>query len=100
MPDLNISVPYQIPQDEALRRIQRYIAQLKTQYAGTVSDLQESWNGPVGTLSGSASGLSVSGTISVNPSMVVVDIALPFAAAFFKSRIETALRDQLTRILA
>ncbi len=99
MPKLSVSVPYQIPQDEALRRIQAYVAQAKVQYAGKINDLQESWNGYAGSFRASGMGHSASGNVAVNPSIVIVEIALPFAATFIKEKIEAAIRQELTRIL-
>lgn len=100
MPNVNVSVPYQIPQDEALTRIKARIEQLKVQYANTVSNLTENWNGYVGTFSGSASGFSVSGSITVNPSLVTVEVALPFVAFPIKGQIESTIQNELTTLLA
>ena len=100
MPNVKVSVPYQIPQDEALSRIQARIVQIKAQYASTVSNLTENWNGYVGTFSGSARGFSVSGSLAVSPSVVTVDIALPLVALPFKGQIETGIRNELTALLA
>jgi Putative polyhydroxyalkanoic acid system protein (PHA_gran_rgn) len=41
-----------------------------------------------------------SGTVAVIPSDVTVQITLPFAASLFKSKIESGIRDTLTKILA
>src|SRR4029077_11951108 len=96
MPKLSVSVPFQIPQDEALRRIQTRIAQIKAQDSSTVGDLSENWNGYVGTFSGSARGVSVVGILTVNPSDVTVEIPLPFIALPFKGLIETRSCNELT----
>jgi Putative polyhydroxyalkanoic acid system protein (PHA_gran_rgn) len=45
-------------------------------------------------------GQKASGTVTVNPSDVAVQLTLPFAASLFKSKIESGIRDSLTRILA
>ena len=44
MPTVNVSVPFQISQDEALTRIQTHIAQIRALYGNKVSDLRESWS--------------------------------------------------------
>ena len=100
MPKLNVSVPYQISQDEALNRIKAYVAGAKAKYSDKVRDLQENWNGNVGTFSGSGSGFAVSGTIAVNPAVVAVELTVPFAAIFLKGKIESGITDTLTRLLA
>jgi len=65
MPDVKVSVPFQIQQDEALNRVKARLTEIKTQYGNMVSNLTENWNGYVGTFSGSARGFSVSGTVTV-----------------------------------
>lgn len=100
MPTVNVSVPYQISQDEALARIQARVAQIKAQYSNKVSDLRENWSGYVGTFSGSARGFSVSGSLVVNPSVVTVELALPLIAFVYKGQIEAGIRNELITLLA
>jgi hypothetical protein len=100
MSKVNVSVPYQISQDEALRRIRARIEEAKAQAGNTVTNLQENWNGFVGTFSGSTRGATISGSITVNPAVVTVEIPLPFIAFPFKGQIETGIRNELTTLLA
>lgn len=91
MPSLIVSVSHPLSQDEALRRIQATVAQAKAQYSDKIDDLSESWDDYVGTFIASAMKQKASGT---------VEIALPSLAWVFKSRIESGIRDALTRMLA
>ena len=100
MPNITVSVPHQLPQDEALRRTQARIAQFESQFSSKLTDLRENWTGYVGAFSGSARGHSVSGTVVVSPSLVTVEIAIPLLWLVFKGRIETGIRDELTTLLA
>lgn len=100
MPNINVSVPHQLSQDEALRRIQAYIAKLKVQYADTISDLDENWNGYVGSFSASGMGQTITGNVFVNLSEVSVEVTLPFVAMLFKGKIESGIREHLGRLLA
>ncbi len=100
MPGLIVSVSHQLSQDEALRRLQAAIDQAKTQYANKIDDLRQSWNGYLGAFEVSGMGQKASGTVAVNPSDVTVQITLPFTASLFKSKIESGIREMLTRILA
>ena len=95
-----MSVTHRLSQDEALRRIRAAVAQAKAQYSDKINDLRDSWNGYVGTFEVSGMGQKASGTAAVNPSDVTIQITLPFAASLFKSKIESGIRDTLTRILA
>jgi hypothetical protein len=92
MPNMNISIPHHLSQDEALKRIQDAIAQAKAENPGKIKDFQENWNGNVGTFRGSGMGQTASGTITVSASEIVLDLELPFAATFFKAQIEENVR--------
>jgi len=100
MPKLKMSVPHRLPQDEALNRIKGLLGQVKQQYADKISDLHEEWSGNAGTFSFSAMGFSISGSLNVTASEVELNGNLPFAASFFKAKIESAIRERATILLA
>ena len=100
MPSLIVFVSHQLPQDEALRRIQAAVAHAKVQHSDKINDLRDSWSSYVGAFEVSGMGFKGSGMVSVNPSDVTVQTTIPLAALLFKSRIESGIRDALTRILA
>lgn len=99
MPGINVSVPHQLPQDEALSRVKGLLGQVKAQFSDKVSDLQESWTGYVGTFSFSAMGFPVSGTFTVGASEVILQSTLPFAALPFKGKIESTIRERAAILL-
>jgi hypothetical protein len=100
LPNLNISIPHHLSQDEALQRIKNAIAQAKAQHSGKIQDLKENWHRNVGTFSGSAMGQAASGTITVNASEVVLDSTLPFAATLFRGKIEAGIREFAAKLLS
>lgn len=100
MPKLNVAVVHKLPQAEALKRIKSLLGQVKIQHANKISDLQESWTGNTGSFSLKAAGFSFSGTVAVKTSSVEVNGEMPWAAAFFKGRIEAAIRDRAKILLA
>lgn len=100
MSNMNLSVPFQIPQEEAINRIKAYVTRARVQHADKIGNSHEEWNGNVGTFSSVDGPLSVSGSLTVDPSVVVVEVSLPLAAVFFKGKIEAAIREQLTRLLS
>jgi len=100
MPNLKMTVPHRIPQDEALKRIKGLLGQVKQQYADKASDLHEEWSGNTGTFSFSAMGFPVSGTLNVKASEVELNGNLPFAASFFMGKIESTIRERATTLLA
>jgi hypothetical protein len=99
MPDLIASVSHRLSQHEALRRIQAAVAQAKAQFSDKINELHVGWNGYFGAFKISAQNQEVSGTVAVNPSDVTLETTLPFLATFFKTTIESRMRDELTRIL-
>jgi hypothetical protein len=100
MSKLNMSVPHDLSQDEALKRIKGLLGEVKTQFADKMSDLHEAWNGNSGNFSFSAMGFSVSGTLTVKSSEVELSGNLPFAATFLKGKIESIIRDRAKTLLA
>ena len=100
MPKLSMTIPHRLKQDEALRRIKTLLNEVKGQFADKISDLREEWNGNTGKFSFSAMGFSVSGTLTVKSSEVELSGNLPFAASFFKSKIEETIRERAETLLA
>jgi hypothetical protein len=100
MPDLNISIPHQLSQDEALLRLKSAIADAKEQYGEKIDELRENWNGYSGTLNVAAMGQKLSVVLAVNPSDVTVQSALPMIAMMFRGKIEAAIRQEGTKLLA
>jgi Putative polyhydroxyalkanoic acid system protein (PHA_gran_rgn) len=100
MPDLNISIPHQLSQDEALRRLKSSIADAKKQYGDKIDELRETWNGNSGTLNVAVMGQKLAVVLTVNPSDVNVQSALPMIAMMFRGKIEAAIRQEGTKLLA
>jgi hypothetical protein len=100
MPKLNIVLSHGLTQDEALKRIKNLLADVKTQFSDKIGDLKEQWDGNAGRFSFSAMGLPISGTLTVKPSTVELNGNLPFAAALFKGKIESTIRERVKTLLA
>jgi hypothetical protein len=100
MAALNMNIRHNLPQEEALARIKTLLNQVKNQYSDKITDLKEDWNGNVGNFSFSAMGFSVSGILTVKPSEVELSGTLPFAATFFRGKIESLIRERAETLLA
>jgi hypothetical protein len=100
MPRIHISVPHQLTQADALVRIKKAIREAKKQNPDKVRELNEHWEGHVGSFSGTAMGHSVTATVAINSAEVTVDAKLPLLATPFKGGIESAIQDMLRRLLA
>ncbi len=100
MPKLNMVVSHHLAQDEALKRVKNLLGEVKNQFTDKIRDLREQWDGNTGTFSFSTMGFSVSGTLTVKSSVVELAGKLPFAAIFFKGKIESAVRERAEALLA
>jgi hypothetical protein len=100
MTKLNMTVPHHLPEDEALKRIQGLLENMRMQFGDKISDLHEQWNGNIGNFSFSAMGLRVSGVLTVKPSEVELSGDLPLLAAVYKGKIESTIRQQAEILLA
>jgi hypothetical protein len=100
MPKLNMTIPHQLTQDEALKRIKSLFGEIKNQFADKISNLREEWNEYTDTFSFSVMGFSVSGTLSVNLCEVELSGNLPFAVSFFKRKIESTIQERATTLLS
>jgi hypothetical protein len=99
MPKLNMIVSHSLSQDEAVQRIKNLLNDVKTQFADKISDLNEEWEGNIGKFNFSAMGFPVSGTLTVKMSQVDISANLPFAAMFFKGKIESTIKNRAETLL-
>ncbi len=98
---LNMTVPHDLTQDEAIRRIQSLLGDLEKEFAGKISNLCEEWNGNTDKFSFLAkTKFSISGTITVKDREVELSGNLPLAAILFKEKIESSIRERAENLLA
>ena len=95
---MDITVAHCFSQDEALQRSHGLLEKIEKQFADKISDLQQEWDGNTGMLNFSVMGFSVSGKLTVEPSEVKLTATLPFAAVFFKGKIEAVIREELENL--
>jgi len=99
MPSMNLKVEHSLTQEEARERLQRFLELVKAQYGSHVSNLEEEWNENFLRFAFSAMGFSTSGKVTVEATEVVVDSKIPLAAMMVRGKIESTIREQLTRVL-
>jgi hypothetical protein len=100
MPKINLSVPHNLSQEEAKRRVSALIADSRTRFAGQVSNVAECWSGYADAFSFKAMGFCVNGKLDVQPAQVLLEIVLPLAAYPLKRRIETEIQAHAHQLLA
>lgn len=100
MPRLDITIPHQLPRQEALTRIQGLLKKLQKEQEGTISNVSEQWNGNEGEFSFSAKGFALSGSLKVEEESVIINGRLPLALVIFRSAIADAIQKKAGELLA
>jgi putative polyhydroxyalkanoate system protein len=99
MPKFNVQVPHTLTQHEARARLERFADVLGEKFRGQVSDLEQSWEGETLKFRFKTFGIQLAGGITVNDDQLNLDGDLPFTALVFKGKIESAIRDELTKLV-
>lgn len=99
MPKFNIEVPHPLTRQEARSRLERFTDTLQQKFQNQVSDLQQSWNNDTLHFQFKSFGIQLAGDIAVEESALRVAVELPFTAMMFKGKIESAIRDELQRLV-
>jgi hypothetical protein len=99
MPSIKVAVPHSLQPQEAVRRIQKLVNGIKTNFADKVSDVKEQWSGNNADFSFRVMGFDVAGKVEVDDREVRIESNLPFAAMPFKSRIESTIKEKAEELL-
>ena len=99
MSKLSLNIPHAQTQDEALSRIKQLLGRLQEEQKGTITDVQENWDGPNGNFSFSAKGFNIAGSIQVKEKEVLLESDLPFAVSFFKGQIASVITEKANTLL-
>ncbi|MEO7531034.1 MAG: polyhydroxyalkanoic acid system family protein [Sediminibacterium sp.] len=99
MAHFDMSIPHQLTQEEALKKIQGLLSEAKKDHGDKISNLQENWNDNVGAFSFTIMGFDISGTLTVKPSTIDLEAELPFAASLFKGKIKDLISEKAGELL-
>jgi len=99
MPKLSLEIPHSLDQEEAVRRLKDGFSRIKETYGGQIDKLEETWNDHQLVFSFVTFGLTIQGSVSVEPSEVKITAELPLAATMFKGTIEQQIRDEVAKLL-
>jgi len=100
MSSINLNIPHNLSQEEALSRIKGMLTKVKEEHSDKINDVKEEWDNSSGQFQFNIQGFDLSGLIKVNPSNVEITGKLPFALSFFKGRIAQLISDKAREILA
>jgi hypothetical protein len=99
MPSVKISVPHNLGTEEAKRRIQGLITDAKSKFGGQATNVRENWTNNRNDFGFQAMGMTVSGSMEVEPAAVNISVDLPFAAMLLKGKIEKEITDKARLLL-
>jgi putative polyhydroxyalkanoate system protein len=99
MPKFNVTVPHSLSKEDATRRLEQFVQVLRDKFQDQVSDLEQTWEGDDLKFRFKTYGIQLSGKIAVTDNVLVMDGDLPFTAMMFKGKIESAIREQLERLV-
>jgi hypothetical protein len=96
---LIVSIPHNLGQDEAMRRLHGGMTSLKTQFGDKVASINETWSGNRMDFHVGAMGQNVSGHLEVMQDQVRVEIQLPWILAMVAEKAKTFIQRQGTLML-
>ena len=99
MPKFHLEVPHSLSVEDAKSRLERFIESLQAKFQDKVSDLEQAWSGNTLSFAFKTYGFKIAGAIASLEKKLDVSGDLPFAAMMFKGKIETEIREQLTRLM-
>lgn len=100
MPSFNTEVEHQLGQDQATKRLQGLLDQVRQQYSQFVTRLDSHWVDNVLTFSLETYGFKIEGNLTVEDELVRLSGKLPLAAVAFRGKIEQSIVGELRRKLA
>lgn len=99
MPTLKVEVPHKLAKEDATLRTRKWLDHLADEHGSAVTDLNVTWSKSSAKFAASTAAGSVSGSVTVRPSAVNVQMKLPLLAVTFKPQIKALLVRSLTREL-
>ena len=100
MPKISVTVPHTVGREEASERLKGFLSWLKERHKDQVGDLREEWGENSLKFSFKSYGFKFQGSGVVEDADVKLDVDLPFAAMMFKGKIESEMREMLTKAIA
>ncbi|MDG2571140.1 polyhydroxyalkanoic acid system family protein [Vibrio parahaemolyticus] len=96
---LVVSIPHNLGQAEAMRRLHGGMSGLKSQFGDKVASIDETWNGNRMDFRVGAMGQNVSGHLEVMQDVVRVVVQLPWILAMIAEKAKTFIQKQGTLLL-
>jgi putative polyhydroxyalkanoate system protein len=94
-----VSIPSRLGQVETKRRLEDGVRHLRSQYAGKIASVEETWTGDRMDFKVAALGQSLNGRLEVLADSVKVEIDLPWLLAAFAEKIKTEIEQRGRKLL-
>ena len=98
MPNITLSIPHQLSREEAKQRISGLASQMRQQF-GNVGTVNENWDGNRLNFTISVTGMTVSGHVSVEISVIRIEVVLPAALAMLAGSMKQTLEQEARKRL-
>jgi Putative polyhydroxyalkanoic acid system protein (PHA_gran_rgn) len=96
---LIVSIPHNLGRQEAVRRLQGGMGQLKSQFAGHIGVVEETWTGDRMDFRVGALGQTVTGNLEVTDDTVQLEVYLPWVMAMIAEKAKSFIQKQGTLML-
>ena len=96
---ITISLPHNLTQDEARRRIQSGIADARNQFVGKMTQVEDRWTDNHLEFKFAALGQPITGRLDVLPSSINVSIDLPWLLAMLADKIKPEVEQRGRKLL-
>jgi putative polyhydroxyalkanoate system protein len=96
---ITVSIPSRLGQAETKRRLEEGMRHLRTQYAGKIASVEETWTGDRMDFKVGALGQSLTGRLDVQAESVKVEIDLPWLLAAFADKIKAEIEQRGRKLL-
>ena len=100
MPAFRTEVPHSLGKDEATEKLKLFLDKVRERYQDKVSAIEGTWDENKLDFSLTTFGFTISGNLSVQEELAVLEGQLPFAAFAFKGKIEQDIKTALEKALA
>jgi len=99
MPQLTVSVEHNLGKEEATKRIRDAVHDAKCRLSDTITDVRECWEDGTAWFSFRVKGISVQGTLNVEPLRIKLQSKFPRGALLFKKKAEKDIERKARRLL-
>ena len=96
---LIVSIPHDLGKQEATRRLQTGMGQVRSQFGDTLTLLEDRWTGDHMDFRVGAMGQTVSGSIDVSEDNVRLEVQLPWILSIFAEKAKALIQRQGTLML-